>query len=94
MRGNRVTVSRYAVYRRFAALDQEFHDIPTASPRPTPCGDCTPILHMFRLSSVSDAGERTVAEYYRIRRAVPAGTAASTKQLAATTRLSASPDPQ
>ncbi|WP_211241056.1 GntR family transcriptional regulator [Pseudonocardia spinosispora] len=74
MRGHPVTGERYAVYQRFAVLDQEFHDtLAQAACRPLLADAVQRLhahLHMFRLNSAPGAGRATVAEHDRILRAV------------------------
>lgn len=74
MREHPVTGQGYPVYRKFAGLDQEFHDLlATASGRPLLADAIHRLhahLHMFRLNSAPGTGEQTVAEHDRILRAV------------------------
>jgi len=74
MRSHPVTGELYAVYRRFALLDQEFHEaLAAASDRPLLADAVARLhahLHMFRLNSTPGAGRSTVAEHERILRAV------------------------
>ncbi|MGW3626378.1 GntR family transcriptional regulator [Streptomyces sp. NPDC000880] len=64
----------YAVYGRFAALDQQFHDALTAASGRGLLADAVERLHahlhLFRLSAIAGAGPVTVAEHDRILRAV------------------------
>lgn len=74
MRAHPVTGPGYADYQRFAALDQEFHDVlAIAAGRPLLADAVSRLhahLHMFRLGKAPDAGAPTVAEHERILRAV------------------------
>jgi DNA-binding GntR family transcriptional regulator len=74
MRSHPVTGERYVVYRRFALLDQEFHDeLALAADRPLLADAVRRLhahLHMFRLDSAPGGGRPTVAEHERILRAV------------------------
>ncbi|KUJ63990.1 GntR family transcriptional regulator [Streptomyces albus subsp. albus] len=64
----------YASYRDFAALDQRFHDVVAeAAHRPLLADAVERLhshLHIFRLSSVQDAGDPTMDEHERIVRAI------------------------
>lgn len=66
--------ARYAGYRDFAALDQRFHGaIAAAAARPLLADAIERLhshLHLFRLNSVPNASEATLAEHERIVRAV------------------------
>ncbi|MFF4477034.1 GntR family transcriptional regulator [Streptomyces melanosporofaciens] len=68
------TAGRYAAYRDFAALDQRFHDaIAQASGRPLLADAVERLhshLHIFRLSSVLDAEDPTLAEHQRVLHAI------------------------
>jgi DNA-binding GntR family transcriptional regulator len=74
MRGHPVTGERYAVYREFAALDQQFHDTLAAAADRALLRDAVwrlhSHLHLFRLGSIPGAGRPTLAEHDRILRAV------------------------
>jgi DNA-binding GntR family transcriptional regulator len=74
MRAHPVTGPGSADYPRFAALDQEFHDVlAAAADRPLLADAIRRLhahLHMFRLRNAPDAGGPTVAEHERILRAV------------------------
>lgn len=65
---------RYADYRGFAALDQRFHDtIAVASQRPLLADAVERLhshLHVFRIRSVANAGDPTLAEHERVVRAI------------------------
>jgi DNA-binding GntR family transcriptional regulator len=64
----------YPAYRGFAALDQRFHDaVAEAAHRPLLADAVERLhahLHVFRLSSIQDAGDPTVAEHERVVRAI------------------------
>lgn len=64
----------YAVYGRFAALDQEFHDtLAAASGHPLLAAAVERLhthLHLFRLSPVTGGSPATVTEHGRILRAL------------------------
>jgi DNA-binding GntR family transcriptional regulator len=64
----------YAVYGRFAALDQQFHDALAAASGRGLLADAVERLHahlhIFRLSAITGAGPATVAEHERILRAL------------------------
>ncbi|MFK4105322.1 GntR family transcriptional regulator [Streptomyces sp. NPDC019531] len=68
------TTGPYASYRDFAALDQRFHDaVAEAAHRPLLADAVERLhahLHVFRLSSVQDAGDPTLNEHDRILRAI------------------------
>jgi DNA-binding GntR family transcriptional regulator len=74
MRSHPVTGERYLVYRRFAALDQEFHDtLAAASGRPLLAQAVQRLhthLHMFRLNTAPGDALTTVDEHDRVLRAV------------------------
>ena len=74
MRADPMAGPDYAAYQRFAALDQEFHELlADASGRPLLHDAIRRLhahLHMFRLRSNSDASDVTVAEHERILRAM------------------------
>ncbi|MFA3873389.1 GntR family transcriptional regulator [Streptomyces sp. MMCC 100] len=64
----------YSSYRDFAAMDQRFHDaVARAAHRPLLADAVERLhshLHIFRLSSVQDAGAPTLDEHERVVRAV------------------------
>ncbi|MFF1449136.1 GntR family transcriptional regulator [Streptomyces sp. NPDC058274] len=74
MRGEPEEGESYAVYGRFAALDQQFHDaLATASGRGLLADAVERLhahLHIFRFSAIAGAGPATVAEHERILRAL------------------------
>ncbi|MDI2129453.1 GntR family transcriptional regulator [Yinghuangia seranimata] len=74
MQGQSDTGDSYAVYGRFAMLDQHFHDVlAAASGRPLLAAAVERLhvhLHLFRLSPVTGGSPATVVEHGRILRAV------------------------
>ncbi|MCX5555698.1 GntR family transcriptional regulator [Streptomyces sp. NBC_00038] len=74
MRGEPEEGGSYAVYGRFAALDQQFHDALAAASGRGLLADAVERLHahlhIFRVSAIAGAGPATVAEHDRILRAV------------------------
>ncbi|MFJ4521818.1 GntR family transcriptional regulator [Streptomyces sp. NPDC088810] len=64
----------YPCYRDFAALDQRFHDtVADAAHRPLLADAVERLhshLHIFRLSSIQDAGDPTLNEHERVVRAI------------------------
>ncbi|MFF4752144.1 GntR family transcriptional regulator [Streptomyces sp. NPDC002514] len=74
MRRHPDTGENYSVYRRFALLDQEFHDaLARAAGRPLLADAVSRLhahLHMFRLNSAPGAAGPTIDEHQRILDAV------------------------